>query len=108
MFRNRLPQPEIPLLRAIAAEALAVAHLIDCRLHGVAAGFWQRLGDVTNAQTDDLCFGVGLSEGLHPPGDLGKQVASLELEVVAVDLNHGARGGPPPGPMSGGAIVLCG
>ena len=89
-------------------EALAAAHLIDGRFHGVAAGFWQRLGDVADAEADDRRLRVGLAEGLHPPGDLWKQVASLELEVVAVDLGHGARCGPPPGPVSDGAIVLCG
>ena len=91
VLSNRLPQPQVTLLRAVAMEALAVAQLVYGRLHGIAAGFWQWFGHIADAQANQRRIGVGFTEKLHPPGDFREEITSLELEVIAVDLNHGCR-----------------
>ena len=70
-----------------------VAHLIHGLVHRVAHRRGQRLGHVADAAADHalrrlrICGG----ESLHAPGDLGKEVAGLELEVVFVEEGHAAR-----------------
>jgi len=90
---DRFAQPQVALLGAIAMESFAGAHRVDGGFHGAAAGLGQGLGHITDAQSNDLCLGVGLAESLDPAGDLRKEVARLELEVVAVDLGHCAFAG---------------
>ena len=57
---------------------------------GWALAFWrQRPGDVPDAQADEPRPGIGLAEGGDPLGDVGEEVARLELEVVIVDACQG-------------------
>jgi hypothetical protein len=85
-----LAEEVVPLLRAVAAERLALRHLIDGRVHGRDAGGRQRLGDVADAEPDHLGLRVRVGVGLHAARDLGEQVAGLELEVMVVDAGHRA------------------
>ena len=64
------------------------SHLIDGRFHRFPTGQWQRLRHVSDAQANQCCIGVGGAEGLHPTPDFREQIARLEFEVIAVDLDH--------------------
>ena len=70
-------------------EAFGGAHRIDGGFHRVTAGQRQGLRDITDAQTDQRCVGIGGAERFDAPADLREQVARFELEVIVVDLNHG-------------------
>ena len=70
-------------------EAFGGAHRIDGGFHGFTAGQRQGLRDITDAQADERCVGIGAAERFDASTDLREQVARFELEVVAVDLNHG-------------------
>src|SRR5262249_33329485 len=45
----------------------------------------------TDPEPDDLGLGVRGLEGLHATGDLGEEIARLELQVVIIDPRHEAR-----------------
>src|SRR5262249_12442792 len=77
-------------LRRIAAEGLHAAHLRDGVLHRPHDGGRQRPGDVSDPEADQLRGRIGLPEGLYTLGDVGKEVAALDREVVIVDARHGA------------------
>ena len=89
---DRFTQPAVALLRAIAVEAFGGSHLIDGLFHRLAAGQWQRLGDITDPKPNQCRIRIGAAERFDAPCNFREQVARLELEVVAVDLHHGTIG----------------
>ena len=62
-----------PVLRALAAKKGVRQTLV---------------GDIADAQTDDLCGGVRGAECGDSAANLGEEVASFELEIVFVDASH--------------------
>ena len=86
--RDRLAEEVISLFRAITAEAARRGHLVHGRVKGGDAGRRQGIGDVTDAQLDHLPFGIGALKGSHPLGDLGKEIGSLQLQIVLVHPQH--------------------
>src|SRR5690606_30946941 len=81
---NGFAQEGVALLGAIALEGGAVGHLVHAGVEGLDAGLRQGLGDVADAEADDRLVGIGGGEGVHALGDVGKEVAGLELQVVLV------------------------
>ena len=49
----------------------------------------ERLGDVADAEADDLRLGVGGLVGGDSVGDLREKVGGLDLRIVLVDVQHG-------------------
>ena len=47
------------------------------------------LGHIANAQADQVFVRGLLLKGADAPGDVGKQIAGLQLGVVGVDADHG-------------------
>ena len=86
---NRLAQKVVALLRAIAAKAGGIGHLVRGLVQRGNAGGRQRLGHVANAQADQVFVRVLLLKGADAPGDVGKQIAGLQLGVVGIDADHG-------------------
>ena len=107
MRGDRLSQPGVTLLRAIAVEAFGRSHRIDGELHGIAARLRQRFGHVADAESDQGGVGVGSAEGLHPSADFREQVTSFEFEVIAVDLNHGTGGISAQASWRAGRSIRC-
>ena len=69
-------------------EVLARTLIVDGLVHGRDHGWGEGLGDVADAEADDLRLGVGLLVGLDAVGDFGEQVAGLDLQVVFIDADH--------------------
>ena len=86
---NRLAQKVVALLRAIAAKAGGIGHLVRGLVQRGNAGGRQRLGHIASAQADQVLVRVLLLKGTDAPGDVGKQIAGLQLGVVGVDADHG-------------------
>ena len=68
---------------------------LDRLVHRLDRRRRERLGDVADAAADDVRRGcrIRVAKFLHPPGDLGKEIAGLELEVIFVEISHGCSGG---------------
>ena len=67
-------QEGVALLRTVAAERLAGGLVVDGPVEGGDDGRGERLGDVADAEADDLRAGVGVLVGLDAVGDLGEKV----------------------------------
>ena len=91
VLADRLDEEVVTLLRAVAAKRLALAHLVDGRVHRVDDRGCERLGDISDAEADDLRIGMRRRVGTHATTDLGEQVTRRQLGVVLVDARHGAR-----------------
>ena len=64
VFGDGLPQPGVALFRAIAMEAFGGAHRIDGGFHGFTAGQRQGFRDITDAEADQRCLGIGALKAL--------------------------------------------
>lgn len=67
----------ISFIRGITVEGRCIAHLIHCFVQGFNDGRDQRLGYISDAETDDLGARVSLLKGGYFFSDIGKQIASL-------------------------------
>ena len=90
ILRDRVPQQFVTLLGSVAAKRFTRAHFIDGAVHRCDHGLRQRLGDIADPAANDALRGLGirLPKSLHPPGDLGKEITGLELEIVFIQQNH--------------------
>jgi len=81
VFDNGFAKEGITLLRPVALESARVSEFVDGIVHGLAAGFGERLGHVADTTADEAFrgFGIGLVEGGDAAGDLGKEVAGFEF-----------------------------
>jgi hypothetical protein len=86
---DRLDQEVVALLRAVAAERLAPRHLVDRRVHRLDDRRREWLGDVADAEPDDVGVGVRGLVGADAAPDLGEQIACGQLGVMLVDARHG-------------------
>ena len=84
VLQDGLAQEVIALLRAIAVESLGGSHLVDSLMHSLSNGRTQRLGDVADAETDDVGTWVHHLESVDLLGDVGEQVVVLEVQEVDV------------------------
>jgi hypothetical protein len=93
MRRDCRAQKLVPLLGAVAMEALTRSHLVDGGMHRLADGGGKRFGHVSDTATDHpgRSFGICFGEGLHPTCDFREEVTGLELEVVGIKSRHRAR-----------------
>ena len=69
-------------------ERLAGRLVVDGLVEGGDHGGRERLGDVADAEADDLRLGMGLLVGLDAMGDFGEQIGCLNLQVVFIDADH--------------------
>ena len=85
-MRDFLAERFEPLLVAVAAKSFADAQLIDRAMHGRDDGRRQRLRYVADAAADQAArrIRIRFTKLTHPPSDLGKEIAGLELEIVVV------------------------
>ncbi len=88
IFSNGFAQKRIALLRAIAAKTFACAHLIYCFFHSIARAGGKRLGDITNAHTNEFLVGIGFLEGVYLAGDIAEKVGCLKFAVFGFDIGH--------------------
>src|SRR6266705_2455832 len=67
--------------------------LLDRLMHRRDHRCRKRFRHVADAAANDtLCYtGVRVTEGFDPPRNLGKQVASLELQIIFVEVRHDNR-----------------
>jgi hypothetical protein len=91
VYPDGFEQEVVAVLGAVAAKSGIGAEFVDGSAHGLDDSGGERESDVTDAEPDDLCFGVRLGEHAHAAPDLGKEVAGLELAVVLVQTCHGAQ-----------------
>ena len=71
-------------IRAITTEALGGSHLVNSLVHGLGDGRTQRLGNVADAEADDVGTWVHHLKGIDLLGDVGEQVVLLEVQKVDV------------------------
>src|SRR5438105_3940475 len=90
VLRDGRAQERVALLRAVAAERLAVGKLINGLVHGCNGRRRKRLGDIADAAADDApCIvRMRLAKGIHAPRDFGKKVSGAELEIVVIKIGH--------------------
>jgi len=84
VLQDGFAQKIVALLRTVAAEALGGGHLVNSLVHGFDDGGTERLGDVADAEGDDVSLGVHHLEGVDLLGDVGKQIIVLEVQKVNV------------------------
>src|SRR6266705_2525987 len=67
--------------------------LLDRLMHRRDHRCRKRFRHVADAAANDaLCYtGVRVAEGFDPPRNLGKQIASLELEIIFIEVRHENR-----------------
>ena len=88
VLRDGLAQKGVALLGSVAVERLAGGFVVDGPVEGGDHGGGERLGDVADAEADDLRLGMGLLMGLDAMGDFGEQIGCLNLQVVFIDADH--------------------
>ncbi len=91
VLADRVDQEVVAVLRPVAAEALRARHLVGGPVERGDDRRGQGLGDVADAQADQLRVGVGVGEGRHAAPDLGEEIARRELQIVLVDVRHRAN-----------------
>ncbi len=91
VLADRFDEEVVALLRAVAAERLALAHLVDGGVHRLDDRGRERLGHIADAEADDLRVGVRRRVRAHATTDLGEQITRRQLGVVLVDTRPGAR-----------------
>ena len=74
VLQDGITQEIVTLLRTVAAESLAGSHLVGSLMDGFNDGGCQRLGYITDAQTDHINLRVGGLEGIHLLGNISEQV----------------------------------
>ena len=74
----------------IAVERTLVALLLNGLVHGLRHGCRQRQGDVADAQTDDVCLGMGLLVVGYLVGNGAEQIALVQLGVMRIQLHYGS------------------
>ena len=84
VLRDGLAQEVVALLRAVAMKSAGSGHLVDGLVHGLSDSRAQGLGDVANAERDDIRLGVHHLKGIHLLGDVGEQIVRLEVQEVDV------------------------
>ena len=73
----------------IAVERTLVALLLNGLVHGLRHGCRQRQGDA-DAQTDDVCLGMGLLVVGYLVGNGAEQIALVQLGVMRIQLHYGS------------------
>ena len=71
----------------IAVERTLVALLLNGLVHGLRHGCRQRQGDVADAQTDDVCLGMGFLVVGYLVGNGAEQIALVQLGVMRIQLH---------------------
>ena len=85
---NGFAEEGVALLGAVALEGGAVGEFVGAALERIDADLRQGLGYVADAEADDGLVRMGCGVGRHALGDIGKQVAGFEFQVVLVDADH--------------------
>ncbi len=88
-LQDGISQEVVALLRAVAPEAFGRRHLVGGTMNSLDDSWAQGLGDVANAEADDVGLGVLCLEDVHLFGNVREQVVVRQLEVVVVDESHG-------------------
>ena len=89
ILADGLAQELITLLAGnVAVEGALVALLLHRLMHSLGHRGCQRQGDIADAQTDDVGFGMGLLVVGHLVGDGAEQIALVQLCVMRIQL-HG-------------------
>ena len=88
MLGDFFPQERVTLLGAVAAKSRFPGHLVNGLMKGTDAGRRQCERDIADAHANDFLLRVLVLVCLDPFGNVGKQVAVLQLQVVLVDANH--------------------
>ena len=84
VLQDGLAQEVVALLGSVATEAVGGGHLVNGTVHGLDDGGAERLGDVADAERDDVGLGVHHTEGVDLLGDVGEEVVLLEVQEVDV------------------------
>src|SRR5208337_4698869 len=90
VFRDRVSEKFVTLLRAVAAEGFPMCELIDRPVHGLDDRDGKRLGDVPDAAPDQSLSQLRMFVGkrAYSAGDLRKKVSAFEFEIVIVNVRH--------------------
>ena len=84
VFQDGLTQEVVALLGTVATEALGCGHLIDSFVHGLGDCGTQGLGDIADAEADDIGTRVHHLEGIDLLGNVGEQVVLLQVQEVDI------------------------
>ena len=85
---NGIDEEVVTMFWSIASEGLTVGTFIHSSMHGLNCCIGQRTGHVANTETDDVCLRMFGLICIHLLGNLGKEIAVRELQIVCVDVNH--------------------
>ena len=84
VLQDGLAQEIVTLLRTVATESLSGRHLVDSLVHGLSDGRTQWLGDIADAEADNVGTRVHHLEGIDLLGNVSEQVIVLEVQEVDV------------------------
>src|SRR4030095_2015961 len=93
VLRDLAAQKFVTLFMTVTAKGFAMPKLLDRLMHRPDHRCWKRFRHIADAAANDaLCYtGVRVAEGFDPPRNLGKQIASLELEIIFIEVRHDNR-----------------
>ena len=90
-FGDRLPQPEIPLLRTVAVKTFMSGQIIHGQVHGFNSRHGKRLRHIADAAANQP-FGrlrMGFGKRMYAAPYFREQISRLQLEEVIVNIRHG-------------------
>ena len=58
MFQYGFCQERIPLFRGVSVKRVNASHLVDGFVHGIDGSLWQRAGDISCPQADQMSLGM--------------------------------------------------
>ena len=85
---NGIGEETVTLFRPIAAEGIGAGQFIYGLVHSLNAGRRQGLGNIANAQANDICFRISFLKGCHSAGDFRKEITAGEFQVIVIDCSH--------------------
>ena len=85
---NGIDEEVVALFGSIAPEGARAGTFVHGTVHGLNGCVGQGLGDVADAETDEVGVGVGCLIGVYLPGNLSKEITWREFLIVGVDVCH--------------------
>ena len=82
---DSLAEEVVASLRTVASERSLLSHLVYCLVHRLDDGRAERLGYVTDAQTDYTLLWMCNLVGVHLLCDVGKQVIASQLQEMFIN-----------------------
>ena len=85
VLQNSLAQKVVTLFWAIATESLNGRHLVSGTMQCLYHCWTERLRDITNAETDEICLPACRAKHIHSLRNVGKQVVPWQFQKMFVN-----------------------